>query len=393
MASSFFDQPILNSPYEPPTRHHALDADGQPLDVPPVYGRRRSELITPVPKPRKKQRKAGQAEFVLTRSPGTLDGGAGIRRQRLHQRNPRPCRNLAGNPESVGLGCHASDPAPAHPLAPSPVPSPSRPFFCQIEAVETAIWLAEVARRERRYDRLRAHLRSANEQSNPELLAHRPEDGDRQRQDDGHGDADRLANRQRRADAGKQPLQPGLPRRHARHHHQGPPARPAAERPGQLLPPPRTRPDRHAAGHRQGQDRHHQLPRLQTPRDAGDQQDRPLIAPGPRRAAGHDRERRPDAASGRERPAGLQEHRGAQRRGAPLLPRKARQRRGTRARTNAKRPRRTAKPRGSGSAGWKRSSASWGSPLSTTCRPRRSSCAAPAIAREHSSPGPSATSR
>jgi type III restriction enzyme len=44
-----------------------------------------------------------------------------------------------------------------------------RPFFCQIEAVETAIWLAEVARRERRHDRLRAHLRSANEGSNPEL--------------------------------------------------------------------------------------------------------------------------------------------------------------------------------------------------------------------------------
>ena len=65
MAPSFFDQPILNSPYEPPTRHHALDADGQPLDLPPVNGRRRSELITPVPKPRKKQTKAGQAAFVL----------------------------------------------------------------------------------------------------------------------------------------------------------------------------------------------------------------------------------------------------------------------------------------------------------------------------------------
>lgn len=65
MATAFFDQPILNSPYEPPTRHHALDADGQPLDLPPVSGRRRSELITPVPKPRKKQGKAGQTAFVL----------------------------------------------------------------------------------------------------------------------------------------------------------------------------------------------------------------------------------------------------------------------------------------------------------------------------------------
>ena len=58
MASHFFEQPILNSPYLVPTRHHALDDDGQPLDLPPVGGRRKSKLITPVPKARKKQRKS-----------------------------------------------------------------------------------------------------------------------------------------------------------------------------------------------------------------------------------------------------------------------------------------------------------------------------------------------
>ena len=56
-ASPFFEQPILNSPYEEPTRHHPLDAEGQPLNEPPRDGRRKSELITPVPKPRKKKRK------------------------------------------------------------------------------------------------------------------------------------------------------------------------------------------------------------------------------------------------------------------------------------------------------------------------------------------------
>ena len=67
--STFFDRPILNSPYEVPTRHHALDADGQPLDMPPVEGRRRSELITPVPKPRKQKAKgeAGQPRLRATR--------------------------------------------------------------------------------------------------------------------------------------------------------------------------------------------------------------------------------------------------------------------------------------------------------------------------------------
>ncbi len=58
MAPRFFEQPILNSPYKPPGWHHALDAEGQPLDQPPVKGRRRSELITPVPKSRKKQKKS-----------------------------------------------------------------------------------------------------------------------------------------------------------------------------------------------------------------------------------------------------------------------------------------------------------------------------------------------
>src|SRR5690606_17260545 len=36
LSQSFFDHPILNSPYEPPSRYHALDKDGQPLERPPI---------------------------------------------------------------------------------------------------------------------------------------------------------------------------------------------------------------------------------------------------------------------------------------------------------------------------------------------------------------------
>ena len=64
-AAPFFENPILNSPYEEPTRHHALDADGQPLNEPPREGRRRSEFITPVPKPRKKKQRADKAQGRL----------------------------------------------------------------------------------------------------------------------------------------------------------------------------------------------------------------------------------------------------------------------------------------------------------------------------------------
>ena len=46
-----------------------------------------------------------------------------------------------------------------------------RPFFCQIEAVETAIWLAEVASdRAAAGARIWSHIRGANKEANPELL-------------------------------------------------------------------------------------------------------------------------------------------------------------------------------------------------------------------------------
>ena len=45
-----------------------------------------------------------------------------------------------------------------------------RPFFCQVEAAETAIWLTEVAPRQARYAKFWEHVRAANAQANPELV-------------------------------------------------------------------------------------------------------------------------------------------------------------------------------------------------------------------------------
>ncbi|MBR8187009.1 DEAD/DEAH box helicase family protein [Burkholderia ambifaria] len=45
-----------------------------------------------------------------------------------------------------------------------------RPFFCQVEAVETVIWLTEVARNKRQYSHIWEHILGANEQANPELV-------------------------------------------------------------------------------------------------------------------------------------------------------------------------------------------------------------------------------
>jgi hypothetical protein len=45
-----------------------------------------------------------------------------------------------------------------------------RPFFCQVEAVETAIWLTEVASNSKNGQRILAHLAAANRDANPELM-------------------------------------------------------------------------------------------------------------------------------------------------------------------------------------------------------------------------------
>ena len=45
-----------------------------------------------------------------------------------------------------------------------------RPFFCQTEAAETAIWLTEVAPQSKSGKRILDHLASANQDANPELM-------------------------------------------------------------------------------------------------------------------------------------------------------------------------------------------------------------------------------
>jgi type III restriction enzyme len=60
MALTFFEHPILNSPYAYPSRHWEPDADGQPTNS-LTPSRRRSHLITPVPKAKKRKAPKGNA--------------------------------------------------------------------------------------------------------------------------------------------------------------------------------------------------------------------------------------------------------------------------------------------------------------------------------------------
>ena len=52
MDNRFFEQPVLNSPYQCPAQHWELDDDGQPTQR-IIESRRGAEFITPIPKPRK----------------------------------------------------------------------------------------------------------------------------------------------------------------------------------------------------------------------------------------------------------------------------------------------------------------------------------------------------
>ena len=69
MANPFFEHPILNSPYVCPQRHWELDEQGQPTQQ-IIENRRRAEFITPIPKPKKRKKAAGQQDFVFDEGKG-----------------------------------------------------------------------------------------------------------------------------------------------------------------------------------------------------------------------------------------------------------------------------------------------------------------------------------
>ena len=66
MPDPFIEQPILISPQEVVGGHHDLDEDRQPTDRPPQQERRRSELITPVPKPGKRKNTAKWSRAIAS---------------------------------------------------------------------------------------------------------------------------------------------------------------------------------------------------------------------------------------------------------------------------------------------------------------------------------------
>ena len=142
MNESFFDRPTLNSPYDYPSRHWELDESGQPTNR-ILDRRRRFSFIMPFPTPRKHRQ--DQRELVFDEAAQKLatesqqyDLTEIINSVRhavdTWRALPDPAQWRV-TPETARLLRHWRH----HEF------NKYRPFFCQVEAVETAIWLTEVA--------------------------------------------------------------------------------------------------------------------------------------------------------------------------------------------------------------------------------------------------------
>lgn len=163
MTTAFFEQPILNSPYDYPGRHWELDK-GQPTGA-VIDLRRRAEFVTPIPKPKKQ--KGGTAELFdetmgLSADSQKYDPISIINEIRSHVDSWRqlPANAWQVTPETARLLQHWRH----HQFL------GVRPFFCQVEAVETAIWLTEVAPKlGRKVAHILESIEGANRDANPVL--------------------------------------------------------------------------------------------------------------------------------------------------------------------------------------------------------------------------------
>jgi type III restriction enzyme len=145
------ENPILNSPYAEPARHYRFDDETITNEI--VEGRRKSAYFIPIPQPKKKG--------------GKLDFDAETKQRREETKLVNDVRQRVG---AWRQGGHVGvTPTTQRLLAYWTAPERGRPlFFCQIEAVETAIYLTEVASK---YGDgwMLDRLRDANDQENPGL--------------------------------------------------------------------------------------------------------------------------------------------------------------------------------------------------------------------------------
>ena len=168
MTNPFFARPVLNSPYEYPKRHWELDKTGQPTQK-IIERRRPADFITPIPQPKKQKGTKKQTEIVFDEGKGLSTEKQqyqhtaiinAVRQQVDQWRNLPDLNQWQVTPETARLLRHWRH----HRF------TGIRPFFCQVEALETAVWLTEVAPQAGpRGKRFLDHLTRTNQEANPGL--------------------------------------------------------------------------------------------------------------------------------------------------------------------------------------------------------------------------------
>lgn len=154
--ANVIENPILNSPYEAPTRYWKFDDDGITDQV--QEGRRPSAYFMPIPAAKRRQAVQAQLEFVewtkdrIEETRFVNEVRRAVDRWRLE--------GWPGGTATTRLLLeHWNDPERERRL-----------FFCQIEAVETAMWLAEIAGKAGAGRYFLNELQRYNEDANPGLF-------------------------------------------------------------------------------------------------------------------------------------------------------------------------------------------------------------------------------
>ncbi|HPC93827.1 MAG TPA: DEAD/DEAH box helicase family protein [Sedimentisphaerales bacterium] len=154
MKQVVIENPVINSPFQEPGRHFKFTDEGITNEV--IEGRRASSYFVPIAQPRKKKG-SKQLVFDTEWTQDRIEENKLVNQIRARVALWREGGYIGVTPTTSRLLAYWTDPDREKKL-----------FFCQIEALETAIYLTEVAHK---YGDawIENELRDANDSSNPGL--------------------------------------------------------------------------------------------------------------------------------------------------------------------------------------------------------------------------------
>ena len=131
MSHVVIENPIINSPFDEPTRHFCFTDEGITNEI--VDGRRTSSYFVPIAKPKKDSK---QLQFDTEWTQDRIEENKLVNDVRRRVAMWRTGGYVGVTPTTASLIAYWTDPTREKKL-----------FFCQTEALETAIYLAEVAKK------------------------------------------------------------------------------------------------------------------------------------------------------------------------------------------------------------------------------------------------------